>query len=426
MIAGTDNQDEVITPAKRVWYRQTKFKLVVFIALFLTLALYLKPSFTAWQQGAIRISNNDIIVSTVEQGTLIRDVAVSGKVIAANAPQLYATESGQVNFIAKPGQAVKKGDLLVEVTSPELDSLVKQEQASLAQLKLDAARGELSDKETLLDLERSLDTAKVQLIAAQRESERADVSFKKQVMSQVDYAEIKDALLEAELFFKHAQKRVELSKERLEFERQNREYAIEKQSIALAELERRKLALNITSPVDGIVGNWLVANKDKVIANRALISVVDLSEYEAELSVPEFYADDLGLGLSVQIKIAGKQISGEIIAISPEIVANQIQVKASLEKETALQLRQNQRLNARIEFERKENTLKIQRGAFLGISGGRYIYRLNESNHAEQVPISTGVSSVDFIEVSGLNIGDRVIISDYENFAQATHLVIEE
>lgn len=426
MIAGTQNQDERIEPVKQPWLKLKRTRFVVASALLLLAFWYFQGSLQAWQSGAMAVSAKNVLIAQVEQGELVRDVAINGKVVAANAPALFASEAGQVNFLVKPGQTVLRGDVLAEITSPELDAYLKQQQAELAQLKLAATRGNLSDKEGLLDLERALDSAKVQLTAAKREKQRADLSYQKQVMSEVDYAKINDALDEAELYYSHAEKRVALSKERLAFERQTREYAVEKQALNLSEVERRKAALTITSPVNGVVGNWLVDDKAKVAANSALISVVDLSEYEAELSVPEYYADELGLGLQVQIKLGDSVMLGEIIAISPEITGNQVQVRASLSNSTNFSLRQNQRLNARIEFERKRNVLKLKRGAFVASSGGQFVYRINREGMAEKVPVSIGATSVDYVEVAGLNLGDSIIISDYDKFQQANQLLIEQ
>jgi len=426
MIAGTDKQDEVLQPQAKSLVSKRNVKLVVTLIIVLTALLYLKPSFTAWQSGAFSVGSSDILTAIVERGELVRDVSVNGRVIAANAPQLYASESGQVSYLKKPGQVVTKGDVLAVVTSPELKSKLDQETASLAQLKLDAERGQLSDKEALLDLESSLDTAKVKLVAAKREMERAELSFEKKVIKEVDYAKTKDALLEAELFFKHAQKRIALSKDRLAFEKKTREYSVKKQAFVVEELKRRTADLSIQSPVDGIVGNWLVADKDKVSANTGLITVVDLREYEAQLEVPEFYADELGLGLPVVLKAGAVTMQGQIIAISPEIVASQIQVKASINKLDHQNLRQNQRLTARIEFERKSDTLKVKRGAFVGSAGGRYAYVVEPSGLAMQTPINVGVQSVDYVEVTGLKEGDEIVISDYQKFEQAKYLQIEQ
>ena len=283
----------------------------------------------------------------------------------------------------------------------------------------------MADKESLLDLESKMNAAQTGLNIAKREQQRAAISFNKHIISEVDWMKAQDALTDAERTLLHAKKRVDLAKERFAFEKQHRQFLVQKQQLILDELNRRYRALNIESPVNGIVGNWLVAQKNTIAANTAIMTIVDLSEYEAELNVPEFYADDLGLGLPVNMQISGTDIKGEIIAISPEIKANQVTVRAKIITTSGLQLRQNQRINAQIEFDNKPNTLMIKRGAFIGAFAGKFAYVKQDQDTAVKSPIDLGDSSIDFIEIiSGAKEGDEIIISDYQEFSQAQQIKI--
>lgn len=413
MINSTDGQDEVITKvaSKKPWGK------LIIIATFAAAAIWLLlPIISQWTGGIPSIESQTIIRSNVFNGTLIRDVAVNGKLVAANAPTLYSSESGQVTLLAKPGDIVKQGVIVATVLSPELQSLIKQASAKLESLKIDASRGELNDLESQLDLERTLDTASIRINASNRELTRAELSFKKQVISEIDLVSKRDAKLESELLFKHAEKRVELAKKRLEFENQTRDFAVKSQQLIVDELQRRVELLNVRAPVDGVVGSWLVQKQERVSDTQAIMTIVDLSQYEAELNVPEFYADDLGLGLDVQMKIAGKSLIGKVISVSPEVKNSQVKVKVSVDNLADIQLRQNQRLDARIEFEKKENVLMVKRGGFLASHGGRAVYVIN-GEQAYQTPITIGSQSVEFIEItSGLNAGDSIITSSTEEF----------
>lgn len=411
MIEGTQGQDEVIASSGK----KGKWPMWVgALAVGGVLAFYSMPTLSLWFNSIPSIDGDSVQVSEVFKGDLIRDVAVSGRLVAANAPQLYSTEAGVVELIAKPGDAVNQGDAVATIDSPELHAELRQAQAVLASLQLEAKRGELEDKEVALDLNRELDNAKVTLNAAKREKARADESYEQNVISELDWVKANDTLLEAQLTFKHASEKVLLARERLAFEGQNRQGKVEQQQLVLEELERRKSQLVIAAPFSGVIGNWLVEQKEKVTESAALLTIVDLSQYEAELNVPEFYADDLGIGLAVTIQVGGQSIEATIASVSPEILNNQVQVKARIEGAETRNLRQNQRLNARIEFERKNDVLMVKRGAFYQSGAGVTAYRFGDADIAHKTPITTGAASVDYIEVlSGLDASDQIIVSDY-------------
>lgn len=421
MIASTSGQDEAIIPTKRTLSPKWLVALLLVTGAF----YFAAPVFSQWSSAIQNVDAEDLIFASVIKGELIRDVAVNGKVVAANAPQLYSTEKGKVTLLAKPGETVSQHQVVAKLDSPELYALIDQQRSLLAQLKIDTKRGELSDKELKLDLERQLNATLSEFNVAKREQERAERSYEKQVMSQVDWLKSKDRLDDAKRNFIHAEKRVALAQERLVFESKNREFEVEKQQLVLNELLRRQEQLSIKAPVAGVVGNWLVAQRNSVAANTPVMSIVDLSEYEAELSVPEFYADDLGLGLTVSMKIGNSNVSGEVVAISPEIEASQVKVRAKILDSSAVNLRQNQRLNARIEFEKKSDVLMVKKGAFIGSMGGKFAYRVIEQE-GKQIPITVGSTSVEYVElIAGVAEGDRLIISDYEGFQQAKHIRIK-
>jgi HlyD family secretion protein len=423
MIADTQSQDETILAAKKTFPK----KLMLTLLAILTLLYVAFPTFSQWYSSIPSVDSESLTIASVIRGDLVRDVAVSGKAVAANAPQLYNTQEGQITLFAKPGETVKKNQIVARLVSPALEALIKQQESTLEQLSINSNRGILDDKVAQLDLESNMNSAQSGLNVAKREKQRAEISFKKQIISEIDWMKSQDTLADATLFFEHAKKRVDLAKERLEFERKNRDFLVKKQQLILNELVRRHQALEIKAPLNGVVGNWLVAQKNTIAANTAIMTIVDLSEYEAELSVPEFYADDLGLGLTVAMQISGQQINGEIIAISPEIKANQVKVRAKLTSPIAIQLRQNQRINARIEFEKKSNVLMIKRGAFIGSLAGKFAFKKLNDNSAKKMAITTGATSVEYVELtSGVTENDQIIISDYLDFAQAEQIIITD
>ena len=110
MIQGTELQDHIIAqPAKPVWRRHLPLA-----ATGTALALLAVLLFQATGQSAsLVLPRNQMQFATVQRGDLVRDIAVQGRIVAANAPTLYSQETGQVQLFKQPGEAVTIGDMTV-------------------------------------------------------------------------------------------------------------------------------------------------------------------------------------------------------------------------------------------------------------------------------------------------------------------------
>ena len=87
-------------------------------------------------------------------------------------------------------------------------------------------------------------------------------------------------------------------------------------------------------------------------------------------------------------------------------------------------LRQNQRVTARLILETRPNVIKVARGPFLEDGAGRVAYVIDDGI-AYKRPIITGSTSISEVEiVSGLEIGDRIIISDIARFEDAENVLL--
>jgi HlyD family secretion protein len=150
--------------------------------------------------------------------------------------------------------------------------------------------------------------------------------------------------------------------------------------------------------------------------------VIDLSRYEAELSVPENYAGELTPGQLVDVSVNGQQLEGELSHVAPEVVEGNVRARVRFNSQDAASLRQNQRLSARIVFEERHNVLKVARGDFIASGGGRQAYRL-EDNVAVKTPVQLGALSVQWVEIlSGAKEGDQLVISNTSEFKDAARV----
>ena len=287
-------------------------------------------SLLLWQSGpqaALVIPRQQVQIATVSRGDFVRDLAVQGKVVAASAPTLFSQQAGQIRLLKQPGEAVTLGDLLAVIDSPALENEVKQQQALLASMSSEAERATLQAREQQLDMQQVQHSAEINLLAARRELARAEQSLKLGVLRQLDLDIAKDKMTQAQLEFSHAKSKVVLALDMLSFEQKAGQQALARQQLVVDELNRKLAALQIKAPVTGQVGNWLVEQQNHVLEGQGLLTVIDLSQYEAELSVPENYAAELSSGLPVEVSLNGQLLQGSLSHVAPEVKEGQVSAR---------------------------------------------------------------------------------------------------
>ncbi|MBT1449331.1 HlyD family efflux transporter periplasmic adaptor subunit [Glaciecola sp. XM2] len=369
------------------------------------------------------IDRASVQIATLEMGDLVRDVAATGRIVAANAPQLYSPEQGYVELKVQAGDTVTIGQVVAIVESPQLQNQLKQERSEMQRLEGELARQELDARRQTLQLTKTLDLAEVDLQAAMREERRAQASIVNNLISQIDLEKAVDDLARAKLSFKHAQQEVALATDTLAFELDSARSTVARQALVIDELVRKTTDLEIRATVDGVVGNLLSQQRSLVSQNAPLMTLVDLSAYEAELNVAESYANELSLGMPVEISIGGQKIVGQLSGISPEVTNREVTTRVRFDQQDIAGIRQNQQLSARILLENKTDVLKVRRGSFVQ-AGGFVAYKL-EGDVATKIDIQLGARSMREVEVlSGLSANDQIIISNYDEFIESESVLL--
>jgi HlyD family secretion protein len=378
-----------------------------------------------WVDATVSFPFERVRVATVTRGDLVRDVSMQGRVVAAVSPTLYAAAPGTITLNVDAGERVIAGQVLAEVDSPELASQLQQAESSLEQQSLELERQRIESRQLALDKRKAADLANVALVAADREKRRADEAYALGVISVIDHEKAQDDLQNSQLAYDHAVADAELFDERLTFELRASEIELGRQELLVADLQRQIDDLAIKSPVDGMVGDLLVDQKAAVSRDMPVMAVVDLTRFEIDAQVPESYADDLAVGMRAEIMVGGEYYDGELVAVSPEIVNNQVNGRIRFLDRTPTNLRQNQRLSTRILLAEHPDVLMVQRGQFLDSGAGRVAYVLNEDGIAERRSITIGARSLGAVEITaGLDQGDTIVISNLDPFRSAEKVLL--
>jgi len=417
---GTQAQDAPLAGSAASWRpRRVRYALGVGAAL---LVLVFAWAVHGWLGSGQVISRERLRFAEVGRGHFVRDVAAEGTVVAAVNPTLFAIAPGTVSYSARAGDAVRKGQPLATLDSPELGNEYQRETATLESLDAALARQQIEIRRQILTSQQQADLAQVAIKAAERERKRSQWAWDQRVISERDYQRSIDDVSTAQLNFDHARDSATLERDSLALDLRTRRLERDRQALVVAALKERVTQLTVRSPVDGLVANLAQPEKSRVAANAPLVTVVDLSAFEIEFQVAESYAGDIKAGMGAEITLEGRTVPGTVTAISPEVRQNQVVGRVKFRGQQP-GLRQNERAAVRIVLDERDNVLRFERGSYID-AASRALY-LVRGNRARRVPVVLGAASVAEIEViRGLTAGDTVIISDMRDSNQASEVAI--
>lgn len=420
MIAEPTRTDQPLAPAG---HRAARWRRHASWALGLATALVAGgAAWWAWAGAEPGVQRSALRLAPVALGTLVRDAQVTGRTVAAASPTLVAPAAGYVTLAVQAGDAVQRDQVLARIESPELTAERSREAATLAELQAELGRQRIRAQQQRAQAERDAAEAQLAQRAAVRDEVRLREACGQGVVSPAECSRIQDALQAAEIRSLHAGRAAALATQDADFGVQSLAQRLARQQGVLAELERRVQALQVRSPVDGLVGTLAVAPAANVAANAPLLTVVDLSRLEAELQVPEQLAEDLTPGLAVELRIGAVTARGTLLSIAPEVQRSQVLARVRFEGEQPAGLRQNQRLSARVLIEERPGVLLLPRGPFVEAQGGHQAWVLDSTDprYALRRPIALGALGVAQVEVkSGLQPGEQVVIAGTELLGEA-------
>lgn len=391
---------------------------------FLILLAAAFPAIRRWSRAERAVDASTLRFGTVTRGDLLRDLSVEAKVVAPLSPTLFSPGQGIVSLRTHGGVQVKAGEVLAVIDSKELQAALDQANAQMLTSRAELDRQKIVARQSELKDAQQLDLLTLRLDASKRQLERVERLFKEGLSNSADHEAAQDNVRIAAMELDQAKGQLKLSHESLGFEIATREQQMKREESVVGELQKRVNDLTIRAPFDGMVATVSVQDRDAVAPNQAVVSVVNLSSLELQITLPEEYANEASVGTAAEIAFNGRTYPGKVIRISPEVVNSELAAAVAFDGEKPPGLRQNQRLTTRLTFESKHNVLKVQRGGFLEAEGGRAAYVV-DNKMATRREIRTGSTSIGEVEIlNGLKEGETIVVSDTTPFQHATNVML--
>jgi len=418
-IRDTSAQDVARQTSQQVWYRRRSSQVIAGSAIALVVILAWLAY--GWAHSGHVVSLQSLEIASVSRGDFVQDVAGRGTVIAAVSPTLSSTAPGTVTYLVHAGDRVANGQVLARLASPELENQYERERATLASMDSALGQERVELQQELLQNRQRADLAAVTMSQQLRELQRLQAAWALHVISQQVYEGAFDAYSIARLNFENANQNARLERRRILLELRTRQLARDSQSLLVQGLQHRIDALTVRSPVNGMVADLAQPDQSHVGSSMPLVTVIDLSALAIQFQVAESFANGIEPGLPADITLDGQTVHGVVTEVSPDVRDGWVTGRAKFAGAQPAGLRQNEQAAVRIVMGEHNDVLMVDRGAFLD-PATRFVYVIR-GDEAIRTPVTLGAASISEIQVvHGLAAGDRVVISDTQDFNDAREL----
>ncbi len=378
---------------------------------------------------SMNVEQATLSVSTVRKDDFLEFIPVTGTVQPIRTIFLDAIETGRVEKIfVEAGTFVHEGQPLLQLRNANmiLDAVNREAQLfeqvnNLQNSRVNSAQTRISMKNQLIDLQNQLRRAERTLSQNDKLIQNGHISQEEYKRAQDDYELIKqryDLTLDAvrnDSVLRTAQiAQLERSADRLE----------SNLSIVKQNLEN----MTVKAPISGML-TALNAEIGEHKTTGTRLGQIDITDrYRVRIPVDEYYISRVDLGLRGQCEIAGKQYTLTISKVYAEVRNGRFEVDMLFDGEQPTDIRRGQTLQIRLELGRAERTMLVDRGSFYQSTGGQWVFKLNPAGtEAYRVPVRLGRQNPQALEVlEGLQEGDRVITSSYENFNTMQRLILKK
>ncbi len=197
---------------------------------------------------------------------------------------------------------------------------------------------------------------------------------------------------------------------------------------ALKIMQKKVEDLIVRSPVDGQLTS-LDAEVGQTKRQGDRIGQIDvLGGFKVRVDVDEHYISRIYNGLKGTFTFADTMYTLEIQKVYTQVTSGRFQVDMVFKGKVPKGIRRGQTLQILVSLSDARQALLLPKGGFYQQTGGNWIFKVNENGTlAYKVDIQLGNVNTDYYEVlNGLQPGDKVVTSSYENYGTMEELVLKK
>jgi HlyD family secretion protein len=377
----------------------------------------------------LNVEAERITISEVKKGAFQEFIPVNGIVLPQTTIYLDAIEGGRVEEkYIEDGAMVKKGQPILRLSNTDLELSLVNQQTSVYNLltQMQIAKN-AAQQNTTQKLNQKTDVE-----SAYKEAKRIyDLNKYLYEQKAIGLQEFK----QAENNYNYQLERMNLTNKILKQDvtSNSQQVSQAQQSYqgsqnALGVMRKKVGDLVVRAPVDGQLTS-LDAEIGQSKNKGERLGQIDITNgYKVRVDVDEHYISRVFIGLMGGATIANKDYKLRITKVYTQVNNGRFQVDMRFVEAVPEDIRRGQTLQIRLALSDETQALLLNKGGFFQQTGGSWVYKLSsDGGKAYKVDVQLGRQSPDYYEVlNGLQPGDKVVTSSYENYTNMQELVIKK
>lgn len=416
--------DRVI--AKKRWNKTRVLTVsgIAIVILLITASWY----FTAGK-SRLNVETERITISEVKKGAFQEFIPVNGVVQPLATIYLDAMEGGRIEEkFVEDGAIVAKGQPILRLSNTDLElSLANQETAVfevLTQMQ-NTRNNAVQNSIQQLNQKAEVDNA---LTEAERVYKLNKHLYEEKVIGLQEFKE-------SENNYTYQVRRKKLNSQTLRQDSLSMNQQIGQAGASYARMQnalalmRRKVGdLVVRAPINGQLTSLDAEIGQSKNKGERLGQIDILNGYKVRADIDEHYINRVMIGQEAEATVAGKAYKLRIKKVYTQVNNGRFQVDMEFIDKVPEGIRRGQSLQIRLALSDETQAVQVAKGGFYQQTGGNWVYKVSDDGKiAYRVEVQLGRQNPDFYEVlSGLQPGDKVITSSYDNYGNMQELVLKK
>lgn len=375
--------------------------------------------------------NVEVDKITVEEVTqdLFRDyITVIGTVAPIRTIYLDATESGSrvEEIVMDEGSMVKKGDVIVRFSNTNLILDISNNEANVSRTTNDLRSTRLQMEKQTLETKSQLIQLSFDLKEKERNYRNNKVLYEQNHISKDEFERSKEAWeLTSQRMTLFRQSWIQDSIFRLTQINTLKEDADRLQK-NLSIVRKRLETLEFRAPVSGELASLNLEIGQVIGMGTRMGTINVLDSYMLKVDIDEHYISRIVRNLTGDCEFSGRMYNGTIKTIYPEVRNGRFTVDMVFTDTVPGNIRIGQTSRINLELGESQKAVLLSRGGFYQSTGGQWVYVVDPSgDFATKRNIRINRQNPRYYEVvEGLNPGEKVIVSSYDNYNNADRLLL--